>query len=299
MQILENSHIAKYTTLKIGGIVAKEYLLEERDDLEKLASFLEEDKLSHILLGGGSNVLIDDKNLDCVLIKDVLNAKKDIEIIEDSKDYIIIKAYSGMYLPLFIQYCAKHGFSGLEGLAGIPGRIGGALAMNVGAFGNQVDKVFQSAEIFSPNFGLKEYTNEDVSFAYRHFSLKNSVDYSINYSLTVKLAKKFPEEVKNTIESNFSQKKLSQPLKEKTAGCAFKNPENNFAGKLLQEANMKGFKLKNMGFSDIHANFMVNYGNGTFSEAIELLELAKKKVFANSNIALEHEIKILSDNLQG
>ncbi len=297
MQILENSHIAPYTSLKIGGKVAKEYLLEERDDLEKLAKFLEEDRLSHILIGGGSNVLIDDKNLNCILVRDKLETKKDIEIIEDTKDYIVIKAYSGMYLPLFIQYCAKHGFSGLEGLAGIPGRIGGALAMNVGAFGNQVDKVFESAQIFSPNFGLKEYRMEDVNFAYRHFKVKDSVDYSINYSLTVKLEKKSSKEVQEKIEENFKHKKESQPLKEKTAGCAFKNPDKEFAGRLLEEAGLKGYRLKHMAFSDIHANFMVNHGYGTFSEAIELLELAKEKVFAHSNIALEYEIKILSDNL--
>ncbi len=297
MQILQNSHIAQYTSLKIGGTVAKEYLLEERNDLEKLAQFLEEDTLAHILIGGGSNVLIDDKDLNIILVRDMINSKKEVEIIKDSKEYIILKASSGMYLPIFIQYCAKHGFSGLEGLAGIPGRIGGALAMNVGAFGNQIDKVFEEASIFSPNFGLKVYKKEDVHFAYRHFKINNTVDYSINYDLTIKLEKKSAQEVQAKIQENFNHKKLSQPLKEKTAGCAFKNPENNFAGKLLEEANMKGYRLKNMGFSSIHANFMVNYGNGTFSEAIELLELAKEKVFAQSGINLEYEIKILSDNL--
>ncbi len=297
MKILNNSSIAQYTTLKIGGMVAKEYLLETKEDLEEMATLLDKDSLPHLLLGGGSNVLIDDKNLDLVLIRDTIDAKKEIEILEDTKDFVILKVSSGMYLPLFVQYCAKNGYSGLEGLTGIPGRMGGGLAMNIGAFNCQISDVFVEATIFSPNHGFKVYTRDDVEFAYRHFRVLDSLDYAMHADMTFKLLKTSKEAVKARIDECFMKKKASQPLKEKTAGCVFKNPTGDFAGRLLEEAGMKGFRLTNMGFSDIHASFMVNHGNGSYNEALDLLAIAKEKVLDTSGITLEFEIKILSDNL--
>ncbi len=296
MQIFENSSLKTYTTLGIGGVVPKEYLLENIKDIEIVAHELEKDALAHILLGGGSNVLIDDKKHEKVLIRDLINSKKDIEIMKENDSHIWLKICSGMFLPLFINFCSKHGFSGLEGLSGIPGRMGGALSMNAGAFSTEISDVFEEATIFTPQKGLQVYTKEEVGFSYRHFSLNHEYTYSINADMTFRMQKKQSKEVKQKIEENFLKKKVSQPLSNKTAGCAFKNPKEAAAGKLIEEVGLKGYRKNDVGFSDIHANFLVNYKNATFEEALELINLAKIKVFQHANIQLDTEIKIIHSN---
>ncbi len=294
MKINDKVNIKNYTTLGIGGIVQHEFILEEKNDVDALAQKLQEVKLPFILLGGGSNVLIQDNELDCVLIKDVIDSKKEIKIVKEDKDSVYLDVPSGVFLPLFVKFCEKHGFSGLEGLAGVPGRMGGALAMNAGAFSCQMQDIFISANIFSPNHGIKNYTYEECNFAYRHFSLKEDVDYKIHLSMLLKMKKSSSDKVSETTKQNFIKKKASQPLAEKTAGCAFKNPLNNAAGKLIDEVGLKGYRIGDMGFSSVHANFLTNYKNASYNNAIELIELAKEKVLSRFNIQLETEIRILS-----
>ncbi len=296
MQIIDKPLLKKYTTLGLGGTAQKEYILESFDDVEKVACFLNEDKLPHILLGGGSNVLIEDAEINAVLVRDLINSKEAVKVVKEDSEFVWIAVSSGVYLPLFIQFCAKNGFSGLEGLAGIPGRMGGALAMNAGAFGCSVVDVFDSATIFTPEYGIQKYYRNDLEFAYRHFSLKKENSYTINMNMTFKMLKKSSQEVQDTIRANFEKKKSSQPLREKTAGCAFKNPEGYAAGKLIQDVGLKGFKINDMGFSSIHANFLTNFANGRYVDAIELIELAQEKVMKEFNIYLQTEIKIINNN---
>ncbi len=295
MKIINSPSLKKCTTLGIGGIAQKAYVLEHIEDIEKMARGLEQDKLPYILLGGGSNVLIEDGNLDIILIQDKINAKEEIQIIKEDKDFIWINVSSGKYLPLVVHFCVKHGFSGLEGLIGVPGRMGGALAMNAGAFNCQIVDVFESARIFSPNFGMKTYTKEELIFDYRFFSLKEKVDYAFHADMILKLKKSTPEKVKAQSQENFQKKKNSQPVKEKTAGSTFKNPSNIAAGKLLQDVQLKGYRINSVGFSDIHANFLVNYGNATYNDAMELINLAKERVLQNFNVELHTEVKIFRD----
>ncbi len=297
MQIIDKPSLKQYTTLGIGGVAQKEYLLEKIEDVEKLVKLLEEDKLPHLLLGGGSNMLIADGELDFVLVRDYIDAKKTVEIIKEDNDFAWLKVSSGTYLPIFTQFCAKNGFSGLEGLVGIPGRMGGALAMNAGAFSCEISNVFDSATIFTKEKGISTYKKEDVNFAYRHFSLRHENDYQINLDMTFKMQKKSPLLIQEQIKENFDKKKNSQPLREKTAGCAFKNPENTAAGKLIDEVGLKGYRLNDMGFSPIHANFLTNFSNGTFEDALSLIELAKQRVYESTGIQLQTEIKIIHSNL--
>lgn len=294
MKIIENPSLKTYTTLNIGGIAHKEYLLEHKEDVEQIPTLLAQEGLPYILLGGGSNVLIDDKKLECILLRDMIDSKNAIEILEEEENFVYLKIPSGMYLPLFIQYCKKHGFSGLEGLAGIPGRMGGALAMNAGAFATQVEDVFLKASVFSPEYGLVTHSKEDFDFKYRSTKLKRTTSYTIYTDMTFKMKKTTPELVSQTIDENFLKKKISQPLKDKTAGCAFKNPSGFAAGKLIQDIGLKGYRLNDMGFSNIHANFLVNYGKGSYEDALKVLTLAQERVLDTFGLRLDTEIKILS-----
>ncbi len=296
MQTLENTSLKKYATLGIGGTVAKEYILEEVGDIEKVALEVQKDSLPHFIMGGGSNMLLDDRRHDKILIRDRINAKNEVEIVKEDAHSLYLTLPSGMYLPVFLNFCEKNALSGLEGLTGIPGRMGGALAMNAGAFSCEIQAVFESATIFTPEQGLKVYSKNDVNFAYRHFSLRHEYSYLIIADLTVKMKKSSHELVKQCLKDNFTKKKSSQPLNEKTAGCVFKNPIGNSAGKLIDEVGLKGFRKNSAGFSSIHANFLVNYKDATFEDALELIELAKERVYAQFGIRLETEIKIIHSN---
>ncbi len=293
MKITTKPSVKKLTTLNIGGIAQKEYLLEKKEDAEKLSELLYKDCLPFIFIGGGSNILVKDGSLECVLIRDMIGSKAPIEIIEEDEHYSYVLISSGVYLPLFISYCGRLGLSGLEGLTGIPGRMGGAVAMNAGAFSCQISDVFESAMIFSPEFGLKKYEKKDVNFGYRHFSLKEETSFFICTEMTFKMKRSFPDRVEQIIKENFAKKQLSQPLTQKTAGCAFKNPEGHSAGKLIQDAGLKDYRINDMGFNAMHANFLTNYAQGTYSDAMELLDLAKERVHEKFNIVLEREIKVL------
>ncbi len=299
MQIIEKAHIKNYTSLRIGGIVQKEYLLENIEDIEMLAQNLEKDKLAHFLLGGGSNVLIDDKELDLILIHDTIGAKEKIKVIKEDNNFVYLYCQSGLYLPLFLQFCAKHGLSGLEGLTGVPGRMGGALAMNAGAFGQEMQDIFVEAHIFTKEKGLAKYQAEELSFAYRSFKLNHSAEYFIIADMVLKLQKTTPAAVQERININFTKKKASQPIAAKTAGSAFKNPDGHFAGKLLEEAGLKNFRINDMGFSHMHANFLVNHKDGNFENAMEVLQIAKEKVYNQTGVLLEEEIKIISNKTLG
>ncbi len=293
MKIFDKPIIKQYTTLEIGGIAQREYLLEDVDDIEKIAHILSSEKLPHILLGGGSNVLIEDGELDCILVRDEINAKKAVEIVKEDSENVWLGISSGMYLPVFIHYCVKHGFSGLEGLVGIPGRMGGALAMNAGAYGCEIAQVFESAQIFTPENGLITYTNSDVSFGYRRFELEHTYSYAIHADMCFKMKKFTSEQVQATVKENFEKKKKTQPLGLKTAGCAFKNPEGKSAGKLLDDVGLKGYAQNGVSFSAVHANFLTNHAHGSFEDALKLIRLAKEKVYENFSTELHTEIKVI------
>ena len=222
------------------------------------------------ILGGGNNLLVSPNPPKMAMLGKNFNFLK----IKDGFLHIGGATPSGKIL----SYAKKHDIKNFELMQKLPGTLGGMIKMNAGL---KEWEIFNHLVAIKTEYGWCE--KKDIEFGYRHNNIKGTI-----YEASFEIKKGFD----NKLLEMFKFFRDNQP-KEPSAGSCFKNPPNNFAGKLLDEAGLKGFKIGNMAFCETHANFLVNLGNGTFEDAINLIEIAKKKVFEKSGIKLELEIKIV------
>lgn len=206
----------------------------------------------------------------------------------------LVRVGAGVKLPRLLVWCMKHGLSGLEGMAGVPGDVGGAVAGNAGAHGMDMGTVLRSVDVFSPDRGFRTLGREDVRCEYRFFGLRDGGKpwFAIS-SIVLALRPAEPEAIRTALRDNIERKLRVQPVRSWSAGCVFKNPpEGTSAGKLLDEAGFRGKRLGGMCFSEIHANFLVNEGKGSADAALELIRSAQSAVWERFGIQLQTEVKL-------
>ena len=204
----------------------------------------------------------------------------------------MVRCAAGVRLPKLVAWCAARGLSGLEGMAGIPGAVGGAVAMNAGSYGVSMGDVLTRARLWSADSGAVWLTREALTCGYRHFDPGLSAPWLV-LGCELRLTRTEPDIVREAIKANLQRKKATQPITQATAGCVFKNPEGVSAGKLLDEAGFKGRRMGGVGFSELHANFLVHHGGGSATQALELLETARETVRERTGIRLELEVKVV------
>lgn len=283
--------LADRTSIGIGGRAIAGVKVPASADLERLPDFLNSLGGQVRVMGRGSNVLAKDGPLPLVLLSPT--SASPARAREESDGRALIWAEAGMTLPALLAYAARHGFSGLEGLAGIPGNLGGAIAMNAGSFGAEIGSLVRSVEIFSPRLGLVEKSADELVFSYRSCDLPEHDGWFLILSASLVLKKDSQEDVWKRMRETYAKKRAGQPLTERSAGCAFKNPAPAApAGLLLDQAGLRGHRLGGMRFSPVHANFLINEAGGTFAEAEELMALAGEKVLSLFGHALETEVRI-------
>ena len=291
---VQNAPLLKeLTTLKLGGRALALASVKDAKNLEELPGLLERLGGSPMVLGKGSNILARDGELDLVLIK--MSGGGEPDVMHESGGKVRVRVPAGMALQRFVIWCVKRGLSGLEGLAGIPGAVGGAVAMNAGSWGYETGNAVARVQLYSPCCGLRWVLKEDLAFGYRHFApatLNGRGDYflitAVEFDFNVAGKPSVSAEHKKWLE----KKKSTQPIEAATAGCVFKNPEQAPAGKLLDDAGLKGFGIGGMSFSVMHANFMINNGEGNAAQAFELIDTAREKVREKFNVQLELEVKV-------
>ena len=300
MIILDRPALAPLTTLRLGGFALAEIRLENVDDCLRLPEVLTGIGGAVRVLGGGSNLLVHDGELPFTVLRPLFGADDaEPEILGEEHrpdgEYVLIRAGSGMRVPHLLSWCAKRDFAGLEGLVGVPGRLGGAVAMNAGAYGCSTAPLMRALEVYTPEKGLHRLGPEGWEASYRHFRLAAPCAWYMSVSVELSLKKAEPGSVRARMKENFLHKKSGQPVHEHTAGCVFKNPEGHSAGRLLDEAGMKGRRRGAMLFSPMHANFLVHDTKcgipGTCADALELLEDARRAVREKFGITLEMEVK--------
>ncbi len=289
LRVVSDVTFAERTTLKVGGKVLGEIHLGMAAQLDALPALLEKHGGRPFVLGQGSNVLAKDGMLPVLLVR--LPQANDPVVVRQRDDKVLVWASAALPLPKLLNWCAVMGLSGLEGLAGIPGSVGGAVAMNAGSFGAQVADVLFRAQLFSPHCGLRFADKEDLQMGYRFFSPRTTDSYFIILGAELLLEQKKTKEVEQRTKAWMAKKKATQPLAAQSAGCVFKNPDNLFAGKLLEDAGFKGKGIGDMSFSEVHANFLINKGNGTATQAFELIALARQEVARKFQVNLELEVK--------
>ncbi len=283
------------TTLRLGGQARAEAVVEREGDLAELAQVLADMDARPLILGRGSNILALDEDLPCVLVSMDFSAGP--LIVEDRGAELVVQVGSGHTLPGFLHWCAKNGCSGLEGLAGIPGSVGGAVAMNAGSYGCETADKLVGVKAFTPEHGLSLLCKSDWQAGYRHFAPcpqgRAVPDWFIIVGGRFLLQRGEPARIRQMMEENLRKKAATQPITAHSAGCVFKNPAIGVsAGKLLDEAGFKGLRRGGMMFSELHANFLVNTGNGNSEEAMALLSEARRAVYERTGHELQWEVKV-------
>lgn len=287
IEMYEDISLKKYNTYRLD--VKCDYLVfpKDIDEVVKLISFLKENNYKYLVLGNGSNVIFKNNRYNGVVIK-----LSKLDKIEFDGDKVVVGA--GVALSKLANMAINNSLSGLEFSVSIPGEIGASVSMNAGAYNESFSDVFVSAKVLTPKLEIIELTNEDMDFSYRNSFIKKNKDYIV-LEVVLKLKPGNKEEMNAVIEKRFEKRKATQPLEYPSAGSVFRNPKGMYAGKLIEDANLKGYSIGGAMISDMHANFIVNKDNATGDDIINLINLAKDKVKENNNIDLYLE-QVIIDN---
>lgn len=278
--------LAKKTTLRLGGNAR--YYIEpaNEDDLARIVKYSKEEDLKLFMLGRGSNLVVLDSGFDGIVVHLKHPNWRAIQAIDANRFY----AGAGVRLKEICGYALKEGLGGFEFLEGIPGSLGGSLRMNAGAMGGWLFDVIESVRYMTGDGEIIEARSEDLELGYRYCrELQDAM--AIGATLLGKY-RATSEEIRERIQSNSGTRKKSQP-REPSAGCIFKNPEGNIAGKLIEESGLKGVSVGNAQVSDIHANFIINKGNARSEDVINLVKKVREEVFRKTKINLEPEVLLL------
>ena len=277
----ENASLKKYNTYKIDATC--NYLVFPKDE-EELILILKEIKdhnLKYLVLGNGSNIILSKNNYDGIVIKlDRLN-----KVTYNDK---IVSAGAGYSLIKLAIDTIERGLSGLEFAAGIPGCVGASTAMNAGAYNSDMSSVIKEVMVLDPNLEIKTLSNQELAFEYRDSFLKKHKEYIV-LSTTFELTDGDIESMKNQITERRIKRLASQPLDMPSAGSVFRNPEGMYAGELIEKSNLKGYAIGDAKVSENHANFIVNNGNATGKDILELINKIQKEVKEKYNVDLKLE----------
>lgn len=279
-----NEDMRKHTTFKAGG-KAKYFVTPDSIEIIKELILYLRDNIPYYIIGNGSNLLVRDEGYDGVIIK--LGQKFAEYTIEDN----YIKCKSGVFVSKVANDACEHSLSGLEFAAGIPGMIGGAVAMNAGAYGGEFKDIIENVTVMDKNGDIIVLSNEDMHFEYR-----KSIVWEKAYivlEVLMKLEKGNKDDIMNKMEKFLAARKEKQPLEYPSAGSTFKRPEGYFAGKLIMDAGLRGYSVGDACVSEKHCGFVINRGNAKAADIIKLINDIKKIVKEKYNVELEAEVKII------
>lgn len=277
LQYQTNRHLSEFSTFGIGGPIGQFIEVSTLDEMEEAFRI----NLPKMVIGKGSNCLFSDAGFNGLVI---LNK---IDFCDWKQNEVSVG--SGYSFSLLGVHSAKKGFSGLEFASGIPATVGGAIFMNAGANGVETCNSLKSVQFFD-GFKRSEFFQKDLQFGYRYspFQKMTGVILSATFSLK-SLQEARPNQLK-IIEYRMK----TQPLKEKSAGCVFRNPPNCSAGALIEKCGLKGVKIGGAKVSEIHANFIVNQEKATAEDVKKLIELVQEKVLEQTGVLLETEIRMMN-----
>lgn len=281
-KVEEEVSLEKHTTYQVGGMAACMVYPKNISSLIKLLRYLKDEKIPHKVLGNGSNLLFSDKRYDGVLIR--LSEFSYIEFLGRRK----IRVGAGYPLIRLSLMAAKRGYTGLEFAAGIPGSVGGSIYMNAGAYKSDMGYVVESVKVLTPDYKIIRLENKEMDFHYRSSFLQKHKDY-ICLEAIIRLQQGKKEAIEEVIRERRERRMESQPLEYPSAGSVFRNPEGEFAGKLIEDVGLKGMKRGGAMISDKHANFIVNYDHASAEDIKYLIDLAHDKVLEKYGIDLKIE----------
>ena len=285
--ILTKEYMKNHTSFKIGG--SADFLVTPRtvDQIQNLIKTLKKENIPVFIMGNGSNLLVSDKGIRGVVIK----LSKNFSSFSISGDEVT--AQSGILLSTLSKSILNESLSGFEFASGIPGTIGGAVTMNAGAYDSEMKNIVEEVVAMDMDGNIKTFTNQEMNFRYRKSRVTDETLVVLEAKL--KLEKGNIEDIKAKIDDFTVRRTTKQPLTAYSAGSTFKRPEGYFACKLIEDAGLKGIIMRNAAVSSLHSGFVINTGDATCENILELIEFIKLTVFSKFGVMLEEEVRVVGE----
>lgn len=287
-KILFDEPMKNHTSFKIGGPADVLIIPDNENDIVEALKYLRDNNVKYFIMGNGTNLLVKDTGIRGAVIK-IANGFDKVDVKGDR-----LICQSGALLKNVAEVALLNSLTGFEFASGIPGTIGGAITMNAGAYGGEMKDVVLKVRALDRNNNIVELSNEEMNFRYRGSSvIDNGL---IVLSVELKLDKGEPSAIKEKMMDLKNRRETKQPLEYPSAGSTFKRPKGYFAGKLIDDAGLRGLQYGDAQVSEKHCGFVINKGNATFNEVMTLIKTIQKIVNDKFNVMLETEVKIIGDD---
>ncbi len=285
--VMYEEPMKNHTSFKLGGPVDIFIEPDDGTELVKAIKSLRENSIPYYIIGNGSNLLVSDKGIRGAVVK--IGEKLGSVSIDNDR----ITAECGVLLSSLSKTAARNSLAGMEFASGIPGSLGGAVTMNAGAYGGEMKDIVEWVEILDQDLRLKRLDNSEMEFGYRKSIIEPGKHIAVRCCL--KLRKGDRDEINSIMAELTERRKSKQPLHLPSAGSTFKRPEGYFAGKLIEDAGLKGYSLGGAQVSALHCGFVVNNGGATAQEVYDLIRHVQKTVYEKFGVNLETEVRILGE----
>jgi len=285
-RILFDTPMRQLTSIKVGGPADVVLFPKDVEELRKTVRFARKRKIPTLILGKGTNLIVRDNGIRGWLVS-LSQGLRRVRF-----DGETVAAEAGLPLQQLVQYSVQKGLTGLEPFFGIPGTVGGGLAMNAGAWGVEMKDVVHSITLMKEDGEIVERTRSRLRFSYRRFFLPSSW-VILRGKFHLRRGKR--EEILERVRSYSEMRKRAQPIGYPSAGSIFKNPKEGPAGRWIEEAGLKGFRMGQAMVSEHHANFIINRGKATAEEIIHLMEWIEKRVYEEKGISLQREVRVVGE----
>lgn len=286
-QFLREEPMKKHITFRVGGPAACFLTPSTKEQIREILHICQEEKTPYFILGNGSNLLVSDQGFDGV----VLQVYKNMNQVTVEGKHLRVQA--GALLSATARKALEAGLTGMEFAAGIPGTMGGAAVMNAGAYGGEMKDILESVTVLTPEGEQKELKNEELQLGYRTSVVKEKGYIVLEAVLSLK--KGDPEAIKSRMDELKEQRVTKQPLEYPSAGSTFKRPEGYFAGKLIQDAGLRGYQVGGAQVSEKHCGFVINKENATAKDVVDLIHDVQRIVYEKFQVQLETEVKFLGE----
>ena len=277
----------KHITFRVGGPAACFLTPSTKEQIVEILHICQEAKVPYFILGTGSNLLVSNRGFDGA----VLQIYKNMNQVTVEGEQLRVQA--GVLLSATARKALDAGLTGMEFAAGIPGTMGGAVVMNAGAYGGEMKDILESVTVLTPEGEQKELTNEELQLGYRTSVVKEK-GYIV-LEAVLRLEKGDPEAIKSRMDELKEQRVTKQPLEYPSAGSTFKRPEGYFAGKLIQDAGLRGYQVGGAQVSEKHCGFVINKENATAKDVVDLIHDVQRIVYEKFQVQLETEVKFLGE----
>ena len=291
MERFRDIEMKDYTSFKAGGKAAEMVIVESVEELKEILAEIDQAKRPYLMLGNGSNTLIKDSGFSGTVVK-LGDSFNQVQVHGETGEKLVCGC--GALMSSVAKAALAESLTGFEFASGIPGSIGGAVFMNAGAYGGEMKDIVESVNLVSRDGKvLRTVSGEEMDFSYRHSILQETGEVAV--SVVLRLSKGDAAEISETMRDLTKRRNEKQPVQYPSAGSFFKRPEGFFAGKLIQDAGLRGLSVGGAQVSELHSGFIINKGGATATDIIDLMHLVQNTVFDKFGVKLEPEVRIIGD----